>query len=256
VDQIITYEQPLNERMRTFLRLEQLMENFEHCLARDTSWDTHSALMLLLEISNLAARVDLKSELMMELKRQIANMERLEQIPQVDSDRLRGIVERHNRLIASLHGQSGQPGGELKNNEFLNSIRQRTIIPGGTCDFDLPAYHYWLSGPVAARHGMLRTWIAPFKDIHAAIVDILALIRESAMPQRAQAVGGFYQQNLDLNQPYQLIRILLGANTGYYPEVSAGKHRFTVRFLRQPKPDTRGLPVNNDLDFALACCAL
>ncbi|MBA2491210.1 MAG: cell division protein ZapD [Gammaproteobacteria bacterium] len=256
MNQIVTYEQPLNERLRTFLRIEQLMENFEHCLERDTAWDTHGALMLLLEILNLGARVDLKSDLMMELKRQIANMERLEQAPMVDSSRLHGIVERHQQLIASLHAQSGQPGAALKNNEFLNSIRQRTIIPGGTCDFDLPAYHYWLSEPVAARHDLLRTWIAPFTNIHAAVVNILSLVRESASPQRTRAAAGFYQQNLDVNQPYQLIRILLSEKSGYYPEISAGKHRFTVRFLRQPTPDTRGVPVDKDLEFALACCAL
>jgi cell division protein ZapD len=256
VSDTITYEQPLNERMRTFLRIEQLMQNFEHSLSRDTAWDTHDALMLLLEIVNLAARVDLKSELMMELKRQIANLEKLEQIPQVDSGRLRGIVDRHRDLIETLHGLSGQPGSELKNNDFLNSIRQRTIIPGGTCDFDLPVYHCWLSRPVAQRHQVLKAWIAPFMEIHAAVVDILKLIRESVRPQKVRATAGFYQQALDVNQPYQMIRILLPANVDFYPEVSAGKHRFTVRFLRQEKLETRGLPVTDDFDFALACCAL
>jgi cell division FtsZ-interacting protein ZapD len=53
---IITYEQPLNERMRTFLRIKQLMQNFEHRVSRTTAWDTHSGLMLLLDITNLAAR--------------------------------------------------------------------------------------------------------------------------------------------------------------------------------------------------------
>jgi cell division protein ZapD len=256
VTDIITYEQPLNERMRTFLRTEQLMQHFDQYLSRDTPLDTHGALMLLLEIINLAARVDLKSELMMELKRQIANLERLDQMPQVDSGRLRGIVNRHNKLIESLHGLSGQPGGELKNNEFLNSIKQRAVIPGGVCDFDLPAYRFWLSRPAGERHGMLKAWIAPFLEIHWSILDILTLVRESATPQKAHADAGFYHQNLELSQPYQMIRILLPATAGYHPEVSAGKHRFTVRFLRQPSLDTRGVPVDETVDFSLACCAL
>jgi cell division protein ZapD len=256
VTDIIIYEQPLNERLRTFLRVEQLMRHFDQFLSRYTPLDTHGALMLLLEIINLAARVDLKSELMMELTRQIANLERLDQMPQVDSSRLRGIVGRHNKLIESLHGLSGQPGGELKNNEFLNSIRQRAVIPGGICEFDLPAYHFWLSQPVSERHGVLKAWIAPFLEIHAAIVDILRLIRESATPQQAHAEAGFYQQNLDLSQPYQIIRLLLPANAGYYPEISAGRHRFTVHFLRQASFDTRGVQVDEKVDFALACCAL
>jgi cell division protein ZapD len=256
VNDIVTYEQPLNERIRTFLRVEQLMQHFDRYVTRETALDTHGALMLLLEIISLAARVDLKSELMMELKRQIANLERLDQMPQVDSGRLRGIVNRHNRLIESLHDLSGQPGGELKNNEFLNSIKQRAVIPGGVCDFDLPAYRFWLSRPAAERHAVLKTWIAPMLEIRSAILDILTLIRESATPQEAHADAGFYHQNLELSQPYQMIRILLPATAGYYPEVSAGKHRFTVRFLRQPSVDVRGMPVDEGIDFALSCCAL
>ncbi len=253
---IITYEQPLNERIRTFLRVEQLMQHFDQYQGRNSALDTHGALMLLLEILGLAARVDLKSELMMELKRQVANLERLEKIPQVDSSRLRGIVNRHNKLIESLHGLSGPPGGELKGNDFLNSIKQRAVIPGGVCDFDLPAYRYWLSRPVAERQRVLAGWIAPMLEIHSAIVDILTLIRESATPHKVHADAGFYNQNLETNQPYQIIRILLPVGVDYYPEVSAGKHRFTVRFLRQISLDSRGVPVEENVNFALACCAL
>ncbi len=256
MSQTITYEQPLNERIRTFLRIEALVQQFDLYLARDTALDTHGALMLLLEIINLAARVDLKGELMMELKREIANLERLNQVPQVDSKRLKGIVARHQVAIEALHRLSGQPGGELKNNDFLNSIRQRALIPGGTCDFELPAYHFWLSRPIEERHRVLKTWIAPFEQIQVPIVGILTLIRESAIPQLTRAEAGFYQQNLELNQPYQMIRIVLPASADYHPEVSAGKHRFSVRYLRQATLDARGQPVGKDVEFGLACCAL
>jgi cell division protein ZapD len=232
------------------------MQNFEQNLSRDTAWDTHSALMLLLEIINLAARIDLKSELMMEIKRQIANLERLAQIPRVDSERLEGIVNRHRNRVEALYGFSGQLGSELKHNDFINSIRQRAIIPGGTCDFDLPVYHFWLSRPVNERHAVLQAWITPFAKIYAAVADILTLIRESATPQKTHASAGYYQQSLNVNQPYQMIRILLSVNAGYYPEVSAGKHRFAVRFLRQITLETRSVPIEEDFDFALACCAL
>lgn len=252
----ITYETPLNERMRTFLRMEQLMQNFEHSLSRETPWDTHHALMLLLEIINLAGRAGLKSELMMELERQISSLSRLEPIPQVDSARLRGIVDRHQRQIETLHGLSGQLGSELKGNDFLNSVRQRAIVPGGTRDFDLPVYHFWLSRPLAERQSALKTWIGPFLEIYSAMIDILQLVRESAIPQKTRASAGFYQQNLDAGQPYQMIRILLPANVSFYPEISAGKPRFTVRFLRRETLESRGSPVTEDLDFALACCAL
>jgi cell division protein ZapD len=256
VTQTITFEQPLNERIRIFLRIEQLVQRFEYCLGGQTRWDTHCALTTLLEIAELAARGDIKSELMKELKRQTSNLEALEEMPGVDKGSLHAVIDGHRRLIDRLHGLSGHPGGQLKGNEFLNSIKQRTVIPGGTCDFDLPAYHHWLAQPVEVRHGHFETWMRPFKQINEAAAMILDLIRQSSRPERVRAVTGFYQQNLDADQPYQLIRITLSAGAPQFPEISAGKHRFSVRFLEQNDLATRASQAQGDIDFSLACCAL
>lgn len=252
----ISFEQPLNERIRTFLRIEQLIQRFEYCAAGQTPWDTHFALLTLLEVNDLAARGDLKSELMKELKRQTANMEAVSESPGVDRTHLESITAKHRELIDNLYGLSGQLGSQLKHNEFINSIKQRTAIPGGTCDFDLPAYHFWLSKPPSERHAALTSWVKPFAQIHEAVIMILKLIRESAKPQQIKAAHGFYQQNLQSAQPFQMIRILLPEDSPYYPEISAGKHRFSVRF-RQPKTlEARASQANQDVEFELSCCAL
>jgi cell division protein ZapD len=256
VTQKITFEQPLNERIRTFLRIEQLVHRFNYALGGNTVWDTHYGLTTLFELSDLAARGDLKSEIMKELKRQTANLEGLRNTPGLDQSQLQSIIEGHQQLVEDLHGLSGQPGNQLKNSEFINSIKQRTAIPGGTCDFDVPAYHYWLAQPVNDRHTLLRNWIVPFEQIHRPMEIILQLIRGSAHPDRLQADKGFYQQTLELGQPFQLLRISLPNNSSYFPEISAGKHRFTVRFLTLTDFDSRALPTEEDIDFELACCAL
>lgn len=254
--QKIAYEQPLNERIRTFLRIEQLMQRFDFFMRGEANWDSHCALITLLEIMDLAQRGDLKSEMMKELKRQAANMERLAEIPNIDSGRLRKILDRHNELIEELVDTGGQIGADLKSNDFLNSLRQRTAIPGGACDFDLPAYHYWLSRPAEERQRVMVEWIQPFGQVAEAAETALRLIRESAHAQTREAKNGFYQQNLEAQQPFQMIRILLPQESNCYPEISAGKHRFSVRFLLQTDLEARNAQIQDDVEFELACCAL
>ena len=67
---MITYEYPLNERIRTLLRLEDLFERSRHFIARTEPHDHHVALLTLFEIMEVVGRADLKSDLLQELERQ------------------------------------------------------------------------------------------------------------------------------------------------------------------------------------------
>jgi cell division protein ZapD len=256
VSETLIFEQPLNERIRTFLRVEQLIQRFNHFVEGDTLWDTHGALRTLIEVADLVARVDLKSELMKELKRQITNLEGLEEIPGVNTEHLRSIIDTHRSLIDRLHDIAGNPGSQLKSNEFLHSIKQRAAIPGGSCDFDLPAFHHWLSREKARRQDDLEQWIQPYRKIHLAVSVIMGLVRESAGLETVRAEKGFYEKTLDPTHPNQLIRIGVDMAAPCFPEVSAGKHRFSIRFLVQPDLGTRPVQITDDFDFELACCAL
>jgi cell division protein ZapD len=50
------------------------------------------------------------------------------------------------------------------------------------------------------------------------------------------------------------VRVLLPANSGMFPEISAGQHRFTVRFVRWRGVDARPAQVSQDIRFDLAIC--
>ena len=64
---MVIYEQPLNEKIRLFMRLELLVKRFQtHLVGQPSIEDTISALHLLLELYNLSARIDLKSEVLKE----------------------------------------------------------------------------------------------------------------------------------------------------------------------------------------------
>ena len=67
---VITYEYPLNERIRTLLRLEDLFERSGHFIRQPGPQDHHVALLTLFEIMEVAGRADLKSDLLQELERQ------------------------------------------------------------------------------------------------------------------------------------------------------------------------------------------
>ena len=66
---------------------------------------------------------------------------------------------------------------------------------------------------------------------------------------------GFFQQSLDSNLPIQLIRVAVPAELPYFAEISAGKHRLTIRFL-EPQPGRRPLQAQESVEFQLTCCTL
>ena len=81
--------QPLNERMRTLLRLEFLFRQLDYHLQGESYWDTRAAIDTLLDIQAFAvARTDLQSDLTMEVDRQIKNLRGLRESPGVDGERL------------------------------------------------------------------------------------------------------------------------------------------------------------------------
>lgn len=252
----LTYEQPLNERIRSFLRLEFLFQQAAHFLRGASIWSSHAALTSLLEIQDLLGRSDFKTEVLKELERDTAALARLEQNPEVDRARLTEILDELDGLIDRLHAQTQPLGHELRTNEFLSSIRQRTAIPGGTCMFDLPGYHHWLRRPSEQRIRDLSNWLGSYDVLRQSIEIILRLIRDSASPQLRVAEQGFYQQSLDSNVPCQLLRVAVPAEADYYPEVSGGKHRFTIRFWFQESPGVRPRQVKDDVAFQLSCCII
>lgn len=250
----IVYEQPLNERIRAFLRLEFLFRQARHYVAGSSPWDSRAAMASIIEILTIFGRSDLKTEVMKELERHIAALARLEKNPDVDSSRLSELLDEMDVLVDRLHSMNGQIGSHLKQNEFLNSIRQRIGMPGGTCDFDLPFYHFWLEHPTDQRVRDLATWLSSFDSIAQAVKLILKLTRESALARPEVAEAGFYQRALDPNVPYQLVRVTVPSDLPYYAEISGGRHRFTVRFLDQASADSRPVQTDRDVEFELSCC--
>ena len=251
----VVYEQPLNERIRTFLRLEFLFRQAAHTLGGTSEWDTRSSISSLLAILEILSRADIKTELLKELERQQTSLGRWRHQPAVDLQHLDGLLDKLAAYQERLHGNTAQLGHALRDTELLSGLRQRQTTPGGTCEFDLPVYHHWLQQPAMERNAIVLDWYSQLEDVRGPVALVLDLVRQSTKPSRQRAERGFYQSALDTTQPYQMLRVLLPSDAQFFAEISAGRHRFTVRFL-QPQANARPVQISEDTDFLLACCAL
>jgi cell division protein ZapD len=251
-----TYEQPLNERIRMCLRIETLMKRFNYFTALKGDWSAYSALLGILEITSLLERGDFKQELMKELERHRSALKSISSYEGVDKFKLDLILSKQKNAIARIHGLGGKLGEHLKRDEFLLAIKQRTTIPGGNCDFDLPALRFWLNQSHERRVNDLQRWAAPYVELDSVIELVLSVIRDSGTPKQVTAEKGFYQQTLDQRQSNQLLRISIPVNRIYFPEISAGKHRYSVRFLNPISSGNIPSQVTEDVPFLLSRCSL
>jgi len=256
VSQAICYEQPLNERARALLRLEFLFQHVDHAMAGCSIWDSRAALQGLFDILAVTGRNEFKKELLKELERHVVTLSRLRQSPGIDALALSDILAEIGTVMNQIHRPNSLALDIVRQNEFLGVAQKRFQVPGGACRFDLPALHYWLQQDSAIRNQHLQEWLAPFAPMREAVFLILRLIRDSATLQPEIAVSGFFQRALDANAPNQLIRVWLPSEDPCFPEVSGGRHRFTIRFLEQPDPNRRAVASSVDVAFELACCVI
>ena len=252
---MIRYEHPLNERVRTLMRLEDLFARARFFSGQDAPADHHAALLSLFDISDVAERSDLKTDVLQELGRQKQLLGPLRSNPQIDHDALRGLLAEIDAVSAQLLAQAGKSGAHLRDNEWLMAIKQRSSIPGGVCEFDLPAYHYWLQQDAGARRNDLAGWIEPFEPIRAAAAIVLRLLRENGRVSRHIAYRGVFQLMLTTTKVAQLLRLSLPRDVPCVPEISANKYALNIRFIGVSGMD-RGNVVDQDIEFELIFCNL
>ena len=250
------YEQPLNEKVRAFLRLEKLFQQYAFHLKHGSDWNNRVAIDSILEILAYTTRSDIKLEVLKELERQHTRLERLSKRPQIDQSQLASVLKKIQKRMGELQAISGQVGQDTKSVELLTAIAQKSSVPGSICDFDLPALKHWLTLPKEQRQKHIEKWFQPFGHLDRAVQLILDVLRHSAEDTEEVAENGFFQKSLDTNQAIQLLRITVPDNVLCYPEISAGKHRFSVRFMKNEDPAMRPEQCQDDVSFKLKMCAI
>ncbi len=253
---LVVYEQPLSERIRTFLRLEFLFRRGRYLLQQESPWASRLTFEVIIDVMAVLGRADLKKEIIKELERHSATLYALSRNPRVAQERLQEVRDEVHSMLQALHDRDAAPGNELRHNELLNAVRQRSSIPAGTCDFDLPAFHYWLEQPGGQRLQDLNDWFSAFRSFESSVGLCLRIVRDSAAATREVASSGFFQRNLGSSTPCQMIRVALSREHTLYPEISAGKQRFAIRFLHPGDAASRPSQTGEDVDFELRCCII
>ncbi len=251
---MVLYEYPFHEGIRTMLRLEHLFDRLGQLVERNAPVDHHFALATLFEVMDVASRADLKSDVLKELERHRAQLQTYRGHPGISEAALDEVTARIDHAHDGLNALQGKAGHSLTANEWLMSIRSRISIPGGTCEFDLPAYYAWQQHPAERRRTDLLGWLATLTPLAEALQVLLGLLRDSGTPQRVAAPGGLFQQSLPQGKTYQLLRVRVDGDDGLVPEITGHRLMVTVRFM---KPDAEGRlrPAAVDTSFELALCA-
>jgi cell division protein ZapD len=250
----LIFEQPLNERMRTFLRLDYLYNQALYHNEKASQWGSRAAVASLIDILAITTRSDVRSEVLKEIERHLLQLAEFENKSGVDGGRLRALINNLTRLRGALSAAGAAYLQPLRDSEFLAAIKHRSAIPGGTCEFDLPDYFFWLNQDAASRTQAFNEWLALLRPLCDAVAEVLWLTRQNGRSRAEVAPAGTFTINFDRDTPLQLLRICLPANLGLYPEISGSHHRCSVRFLKWNGLAARPSQAEGDIPFQLVTC--
>jgi cell division protein ZapD len=251
---VILYEYPLNERIRTYLRLEHLFKRLGELTAREHPVDHQYAIITIFEVVDVVSRADLKTDVLKDLEKQKFTLNGYRGNPAIAEAALDEITSQLDDCFASLSAISGKAGQQLLENDWLMSIRSRVAIPGGTCEFDLPAYFAWQHMAPSLRQQDLQRWCAPLVPLAESVRLLLQLLRDSGVAQKVMAQSGQYQQNLPQGRSFQLLRLNINASLGLIPVISGNRLIASVRLMHQ-QADDRLHASTQDATFELTLCS-
>ena len=251
---VILYEYPFNERIRTYLRLEHLFRRLAELVSRDHALDHHFALSTIFEVMDVGARADLKSDLLKDLEKHRQTLNSYRGNPAISERALDDIMTKVDHCFSDLGSVQGKAGHSLTENDWLMSIRSRVGIPGGTCEFDLPAYYAWQQKAADVRRTDLHRWSSTLAPMAESVALLLKMLRDSGAAQKVLAAGGQFQQNLPQGKTFQLLRLAIDPAFGLVPEISGNRLMVSIRFMRQ-ETDYRLHANSDDCSFELTLCA-
>lgn len=246
----VVYEHPLNEKVRLLMRLELLFTQLS--AHQDVSEQIHiqpffSALFSTIEVLE---RNDIRGTLTYYLDLLEKSMLRWSAHPEIHNESLQKNLKETINLQSQISKMS-KACQVLKEDKFLASLRQRFGIAGGTCDFDLPQFHYWRLMPIEQRQENIKTWLNVLAPLEQALNFSLLFIRESAEFSTQHANKGFYQDSC--NDSVSLLRVKYDPELGYFPTVSGSNRRFAISFMKPDKSSVK-TSVSDTIEFELANC--
>lgn len=223
----ILYEHPLNERIRNYLKLEQLFAQVEGCLSLDVSASHQVYFNALFAIIDTLERNDIRGDLIKDLEKLEQNLVIWSNNPEVDGSALTENLKQTVALLSQLKCPS-QQWLQLKEDKFLSGLKQRFAIQGGSSSFDLPQLQFWLKHSADKAQADLKHWLSFLAQINQALCLTLKFLRQKSHFEKIEANNGFFQESGD---GLKLLRIKVAKEGQFYPTVSGNKFRYSIRFV-------------------------
>ena len=195
ISNLITFEQPLNESIRHFLKLEALFSSYENTFQQPTEFGLKASLWQLLKMYHFIESCQSQVECLKTIERHIDILEKLYATPTVDRNALVSIMDELDNLKIQLE-QLFELNNWVKQNFFLSQYHYRQDIIGGDLNCDLPLLHSWLHQPVEQCHAFLKEGFENLIAFKQTTALILHLTRESTIPTLENAVIGRYEKSL------------------------------------------------------------
>ena len=247
------YELPLNERLRTFMRIEFLYSRLKYFVSNlDGNWQTRTVIHTLLEIYSILSRTDVRREVLADLDRYIMQMQRFQSAPDADNNMVNNILEDLDLIKNQVMGIGTDYLLKLREDEFIASLLHRHTLPGGKAEFDMPKYKFFLESDKKDVALQINKWIDIVKHLCEGIDKLMWIIRESNEPIATVAVGGQYNHQIERRTQISLVRIIIN-DSDIYPEISGGRHLIAVRFFNQNK-DGEYLQFEDNVEFKISLC--
>lgn len=245
----VLYEHPLNERIRNYLKLEQLFVQAKSCAPESITDNYQVFFNALFAIFDTLERNDIRGELIKDLEKLEQHLVVWSKSPEINSSALEENLQQAVAFICKLRANL-PPWSELRNDKLLSSIKQRFAIQGGSSTFDLPQLQFWLNQPLHTVEKSISNWLDKLKELEQSIALVLKFLRQRSEFEIINTESGFYQDN---GEGLLLLRIKLDKSAQYYPTVSGNKFRYSIRFMLPCEKDGRKYS-NQATKFELARC--
>lgn len=234
------YEFPLSEGVRRLLRAEMLFKQSKAHIEYDDPYSTIAALSALVDLVEIISKNNLKIEM-------IKQLEKLQFKDEVSADEKLKIKDLTQNLVFG----SVKTFDEIKENIFLNVIRQRLKVTGGIGSFDLPNLHHWLRFSHELRSEHIERWFSLFGPTESALKYLLSTLRQIKDEEVCEFKQGLFYKTVKWDA--ELVRVDV-KDALIYPEFSGNKQQLSIRLMEQSSPFDPVVQVQRDLEMIVERC--
>jgi len=221
---MIEYEFPLNERIRKFLRIEEIFKKMEIQMLNKKEFSAHTCFSTYFDIMSCVSRADIKVELIQEIEKQ-----RLKLKSKIKTKKNIKIQAQLNKIRLTLENAKVISGFNFGSDKFLHELKIRSDSPFGIVSTDFPEFQFWLeSTSIADRKSYFRSKLNDFNSIRMAIITLMNILRNNVVANSIETKTEEVQCKLNPLLKNDLVIITIPTKLKCFPNISANKYAVNI----------------------------